>query len=265
MSTQITEARTADSFSQAASSYDRWAHVQEFVATRLMKLLPVESPPRQILDVGCGTGLLSGMLAEHYPETQIEGLDLAEGMIEHCRERWKESPRMTFTQTDADQFLSLRKYDLVASSCSFQWFPNPLSVLQNLYNLTTDSATLCLAVILKGSLPELNASYQAACGRPLENLNWRDSSEYLQIVKQAGFQILCESEEIHCFTYRDPWEVMRSLKGIGATFRHRAEYQPLSITEIKKLTRHYQSHFPNNTSEVTASYNLLYLSAKVEK
>ncbi len=265
MSTQILQNKTTNSFSTAASHYDRWAHVQVYVARRLSEILPVKSDPRTILDVGCGTGLLSGMLAEHYSQAQIEGIDLAPGMVAFCRERWGDDSRMTFTQADAAEFQSRKRYDLITSSCSLQWFPDPLATLQNLYDLTEDSATLTLAVILKGSLPELYQSYEGVCGRPLQYLKWYESSEYLTMVEQAGFEIISQSDETHFFGYNDPWEVMRSLQGIGATFQSRADYQPLSIRQMKKLSANYQSEFSSKNGEVIASYKLLYLSAKVVK
>jgi ubiquinone/menaquinone biosynthesis C-methylase UbiE len=42
-------------------------------------------PPRRILDLGTGTGVVAKALAERYPEAQVVGIDLSPGMIDEAR------------------------------------------------------------------------------------------------------------------------------------------------------------------------------------
>jgi ubiquinone/menaquinone biosynthesis C-methylase UbiE len=44
-------------------------------------------PPRAVLDLGTGTGVVAFALAERYPEAEIVGLDLSAGMIEEARRK----------------------------------------------------------------------------------------------------------------------------------------------------------------------------------
>jgi ubiquinone/menaquinone biosynthesis C-methylase UbiE len=41
-------------------------------------------PPRRILDLGTGTGVVAIALAERYPEAEVTGIDLSRGMIEEA-------------------------------------------------------------------------------------------------------------------------------------------------------------------------------------
>ena len=42
-------------------------------------------PPRRILDLGTGTGVVALALAERYPDADVAGIDLSPGMIEEAR------------------------------------------------------------------------------------------------------------------------------------------------------------------------------------
>ena len=50
------------------------------MAERLAALLPTHLIDGAILDLCCGTGLLTEMLHRAYPSAEIHGLDIAPGM-----------------------------------------------------------------------------------------------------------------------------------------------------------------------------------------
>ena len=45
------------------------------------------SPPRRVLDLGTGTGVVALALADRYPEAEILGIDLSPGMIGEARRK----------------------------------------------------------------------------------------------------------------------------------------------------------------------------------
>jgi ubiquinone/menaquinone biosynthesis C-methylase UbiE len=45
------------------------------------------SPPRRVLDLGTGTGVVAIALAERYPQAEIVGIDLSPGMIDEARRK----------------------------------------------------------------------------------------------------------------------------------------------------------------------------------
>ena len=75
----------ARNFSSAAVSYEQWAVPQRLIAGEMARLLPAKGRINSILDVGCGTGYLTGLLHERYPEAGILGIDVAPEMVKTCR------------------------------------------------------------------------------------------------------------------------------------------------------------------------------------
>ncbi len=73
-------------------------------------LLPAE--PRRILDLGSGTGMLSFLCSERYPEAEVIGIDPAKRMREEAMARLGPRPRVFMLEGSADD-LSLFSDDSV--------------------------------------------------------------------------------------------------------------------------------------------------------
>ena len=79
---------TETHFDDVAAVYDETlpSHVIEhYVEKRTNFVLGASPPPGRVLDVGCGTGVLAGRLAEAGYE--VVGLDRSQGMLDVMRER----------------------------------------------------------------------------------------------------------------------------------------------------------------------------------
>jgi ubiquinone/menaquinone biosynthesis C-methylase UbiE len=77
------------------------------------------APPRRVLDLGTGTGVVALTLAERYPEAEIVGIDLSPGMIAEARRKVPQelATRIRFEVDDASA-LACRdgEFDLVVLS-----------------------------------------------------------------------------------------------------------------------------------------------------
>lgn len=71
-----------------------------------------------ILDIGAGTGLLSALLLQKYPEGKITLIDISSNMLDVARERFSDNPNVRFVVTDYSREDIQGRYDLVCSALS---------------------------------------------------------------------------------------------------------------------------------------------------
>lgn len=75
-------------------------------------------PPRQpasVLELGCGTGNLSVLLAKAFPEAQLHLVDVSEESLEVCRQRLGSGERFCFEAADFRELSCDDQFDLVIS------------------------------------------------------------------------------------------------------------------------------------------------------
>ena len=83
----------ASSFSKYARGYDRHARLQKMMAERLASFLPNELP-KQVLEIGCGTGLFTKYLLAH-PLKKIFLNDISIEMIERLQVKLSPPPSLS--------------------------------------------------------------------------------------------------------------------------------------------------------------------------
>ena len=148
-------AAIARRFGAQAASYEDNADLQRAVAKRLARWLPQLESPR-VLELGCGTGLLSRELVERYKDGSFVLSDLSPAMLDQCRANLQ-SPRgipVRFELLDANIPNLDRRFDLIAMSMTLHWLADPLPALQRLRGLLNPGGALVYATIGGTSFPE---------------------------------------------------------------------------------------------------------------
>ena len=111
-------------FSKAALTYDEYALVQKKSAKQLIDSLAADFVANEILEIGCGTGNYTRLLANRFKGGRITSLDFAKGMVDMARQKCLPGPDITFLHEDGETFLvnSRQRFDLITSNATMQWF-----------------------------------------------------------------------------------------------------------------------------------------------
>lgn len=207
-------------FAERARDYDRYAKLQAEVAARLAEFLPDFIRPR-VLEVGCGTGLLSHQLLERYHDGEFLFTDLAPEMVAECQTR-HQSPNgraIRFDVMDGEQPDCTETFDLIALSMTLQWFSDPLFGLRNLTRLLRPGGKLVYATIGPECFPEWRAV--------LDQTGLRHG--YIEMPELPG---ICH-EERRLVEYNSGVAFLRAMREIGAA-TPRAGYKPLPPGSLRR-------------------------------
>lgn len=102
----------SDLFSKVYDAFG-WNYYPESFAQLLLRWIEEQKiPVKDMLDIGCGTGVLCSILEEHGIRTM--GMDLSHGMIAMAREKY---PHIPFEQGNMITWRPEKSYDLVTSTC----------------------------------------------------------------------------------------------------------------------------------------------------
>ncbi len=108
---------------KAAAVYDFVQPIVTLGQERRLNAAVVEIVPlkeeQSVLDVGCGTGLLTGAIAARYPSAQVIGIDASKPMIRVAR-RKRTAPNCRYRQAVAEALpFGDREFDVVVSALFF--------------------------------------------------------------------------------------------------------------------------------------------------
>jgi trans-aconitate 2-methyltransferase len=85
--------------------------------------------PREVVDLGCGPGNLTGLLAERWPRAHVVGLDSSPEMVEEAR-RLRQP--VEYAVADLRGWRPERPVDVLISNATLQWVPGHLELLPEL-------------------------------------------------------------------------------------------------------------------------------------
>jgi trans-aconitate 2-methyltransferase len=103
------------------AQYERFKTYRDRPALDLMVQIPGDLQPREIWDIGCGTGEHAALLALRHPAAHAHGLDSSGEMLAVARAR---PGQVEWVQGDIAAFAPPIPPDLIFSNAALQWLPD---------------------------------------------------------------------------------------------------------------------------------------------
>jgi trans-aconitate 2-methyltransferase len=176
------------------------------------------SAPQRVVDMGCGPGELTALLARRWPEARVEGIDRSEEMIAAAS-----APGVTFALGDAATWTPGPAVDVLVSNATLQWVPDHLAVLERWASAMPAGGWLAWQVPDNFDSPS-HALMRALAASPRwateldAVLRHTDAvapaSTYAQLLLDAGFEAdVWETTYLHVLPGDDP--VLEWVRGTG--------------------------------------------------
>lgn len=249
-------------FSAAASTYHASATIQRSVAERLSAMLAGDEAAERILEIGCGTGLLTAHLCRLFPRARIDAIDMAGGMVTQCRARLAGAAGLHCHVADLDTFRAEAPYALIVSSSTLHWMDPMDDVMETLDGMLTSQGRLVFALMVRGTLAELSAARQRAAPHKLPARRLPTALSVQAALVQSGLCIEEEREESRRQTYASAGDLLRQLHEQGLTGGPLARSgQLLNRMDLRRLVLDYEAHYRAGDG-VYASYQVAYFRAR---
>lgn len=235
----------------AAARYDQYAAVQRVVATNLAASIAALSLPAnpRICEIGCGTGFLSAALAARIAGGDWLLTDIAQQMVERCRDRLGPDSRFRFSTGDSEAPEALAgepPFDLICSSLTLQWFDDLSTGIARLFARLAPGGWLVFTTLAAGTFAEWREAHDQLglrAGTPAY-----PSLAALASIRPEG--IVPEvSVERFAPANADARSFLRALKAIGAG-TPAPGHAPLPSPVLRRVMREFERNGAVATYEV---------------
>jgi malonyl-CoA O-methyltransferase len=222
--------QVADAFAAASETYDTAAQAQVRSGGRLAELVVdrLRKPNPRVLEVGCGTGLLTRALM---PAVGGDWLitDLSPAMVETAR---REVGQGRFAVMDGEHpDGSAGPFDLIVSNLAGQWFLDLEGAVSRLAACLAPGGLLALSTLAHGSLREWRAAHaELGLADGVMDFPTFDALRFMMPAR-ADLQ-----SQVFAVTHVDGRDFLSSIRAIGARLPAPG-YRPLTPGAMRGLIR----------------------------
>lgn len=150
-----------------------------------------------VLDVGCGDGEITALIAARVPQGFARGIDSSREMVELARRTYppRRYRNLRFAVRDARRLNMVEEFDLVFSNASLHWVVDHTPVLERIRRSLKPSGRLLAQMGGRGNAAEVVSAVEAVAGDPkwsafLQGFDFPwgfyGPEEYEEWLRQAG-------------------------------------------------------------------------------
>ena len=175
---------------------------------------------KNIIDIGCGSGMSTLPLRERFPEARIVGVDLSENMLGQAKKMLGD---VEWIKRDCGKKLEdLGTFDLAFSNAFLQWLPNQEEFICNTRELLTANGILAIQVpsfeemeisnIIKDTAREFDETKELFCNMDQTNYMNYTIGEYYDMFSRYYSDIeIWQTNYVH--QMKDHASILEFVKG----------------------------------------------------
>lgn len=189
---------------------------------------------KQILDLGCGDGKITALLAKKLPSSMIVGCDVSEEMILFANRQYpsQEYPNLRFIEKDACNLNFYQQFDRIISINCLHWIQNQQRALEEMRASLIPGGLALIVASPKSSHDDL----QDLCPKIMYSSKWAayfqdfkgvhsfyTQEEYRQMLTKANFSIVKMQERVREVVFDDKKSFEKFLKAVLTPMFHLPE------------------------------------------
>jgi len=180
-------------------------------AIELLARIRSENPPR-VIDLGCGPGNSTAVLAARWPNAKLEGLDSSPDMLAQARQS---GVRAQWIEADVASWSAQEKYSVIFSNATLQWLDDHRTLIPRLLGFIQPGGTFAFQVPHNMNAPSHVLMREAAVAGPWEG-KLKNVREVAVLSPEDYFEIFAT-----CGAHADIWETeyLHVLEGEGAVYK----------------------------------------------
>lgn len=195
-------------FKRSVKSYEDNALVQKEIVDHLFKLLQDTGghKPERVLEIGCGTGLLTRKLKNIIGTPRLFINDLVEEMCERTA-LFCGLPDSHCLVGDIEELNLPGQFDWMVSTSTFQWFSKLQATFRKFASHLNEGGLLMFNTFGNQNMVELRPFTQEG----LKYLSYEEMATHLS----PYFEILYFQDKRHKLYFSEPVDILRHLKQTG--------------------------------------------------
>ena len=192
--------------------YDQKLNFVSRYGEALLRYVPDDKTQR-ILDIGCGTGMLTAELADK--SGYVLGIDASEDMIRRAKEMY---PQVDFKVEDSLCMTYQEDWDVVFSNAVFHWIPDHNLLLQHIYQALKPHGLLVAEFGGYGNIATIVNAYTEVADKYgyqyKSRFNFQKAEDFNALLVKNGFTV----DDIYDYDRPTPIKDEAGMKHICSQF-----------------------------------------------